>query len=176
MASVAHHSNILRVRPAISITACAQQMLRRHGNSTAEGRVDAIPYFLTAVLRVAEKRVTADAVIMDRMVQFQRKEKGGKKKGRARPGRVDGQRKKEEAQTLWRMLYADDAGIVSRSTEGLEKIMTVIVTACAAFGLTVGGQDGDRVPADERWRARAVSYTHLRSPRDKRQSRMPSSA
>ena len=35
------------------------------------------------------------------------------------------------------MLSADDAGIISRSPDGLEKIMTVIVTACAAFGLTV---------------------------------------
>ena len=35
------------------------------------------------------------------------------------------------------MLYADDAGIVSRSSEGLETIMTVIVTACLSFGLTV---------------------------------------
>ena len=38
---------------------------------------------------------------------------------------------------MWGMLYADDAGIVSRSPEGLEKMMTVIVTVCAAFGLTV---------------------------------------
>ena len=45
--------------------------------------------------------------------------------------------RKEEPQTLWGMLYADDAGIVSRSPEGLENMMTVIVTACAAFGLTV---------------------------------------
>ena len=34
------------------------------------------------------------------------------------------------------MLYADDAGIVSRSPGGLEKMMTVIVTACSEFGLT----------------------------------------
>ena len=94
--------------------------------------------FFTAVVRVAEKRFTADAVIMDSMVQLLRvKEKGGKKKGRARAGRVDGQKKVEAAQTLWGMLYADDAGSVSRSPEGLEKMMTVIVTACAAFGLTV---------------------------------------
>ena len=53
-----------------------------------------------------------------------------------RAGRVDGQRKEEAAQTLWGMLYADDAGVVSRSPEGLEKMLTVIVTACAAFGLT----------------------------------------
>ena len=45
--------------------------------------------------------------------------------------------KGEEAQALWGMFHADDAGIVSRSPEGLEKMMTVIVTACAAFGLTV---------------------------------------
>ena len=35
------------------------------------------------------------------------------------------------------MLYADDAGIVSRSSEELERMMTVIMTACSAFGLTV---------------------------------------
>ena len=35
------------------------------------------------------------------------------------------------------MLYADDAGIVSRSSEGLKRMMTMIVTACSSFGLTV---------------------------------------
>ena len=35
------------------------------------------------------------------------------------------------------MLYADDAGIVSRPSEGLERMMTLIVTMCSAFGLTV---------------------------------------
>ena len=37
------------------------------------------------------------------------------------------------------MLYADYAGIVSRSSEGLERMMTVIVTACSSSGLTVSG-------------------------------------
>ena len=40
-------------------------------------------------------------------------------------------------QRLWGVLYADDAVIVSRSSRGLEKMMTVIVTACSSFGLTV---------------------------------------
>ena len=35
------------------------------------------------------------------------------------------------------MLYADFAGIVSPLSEGLERMMTVIVTACSSFGLTV---------------------------------------
>ena len=35
------------------------------------------------------------------------------------------------------MLYTDDAGIVSRSPKGLGRMMTVIVTACSAFVLTV---------------------------------------
>ena len=92
--------------------------------------------FFTAVLRVAEKRFTADAVVMDSMVQLLSMEKRGKKEGRARAGRPDGQ-KEEAAQTLWGILYADDAGIISRSPEELEKMMTVIVTACTAFGLTM---------------------------------------
>ena len=77
--------------------------------------------FFTAVLRVGEKSFTADAVIMDSMVQLPReKEKVGKKKGRARAGRVDGQRKEEEAKALWGMLYAGNADIAPRSPEGLE--------------------------------------------------------
>ena len=63
--------------------------------------------------------------------------KGGKRSGRARTGKVDGQRKGEATQTLSGMLYADDAGIVSRPPERPEKTMTVIVTASAAFGLTL---------------------------------------
>ena len=94
--------------------------------------------FFTAVLRVAEKRFLADAAITDNMVQLQRKEKG-EKNGTSRTGKFDGRRGKEgqEVQRLWGMLYADDAGIVSRSSEGPERMMTVIVTACSSFGLTV---------------------------------------
>ena len=42
------------------------------------------------------------------------------------------------------MLYANDAGIVSKSVEGLAKMMTVVVTALEAAG--------------------PVSYTHLTLP------------
>ena len=35
------------------------------------------------------------------------------------------------------MLYADDAGVVSRSPEQLRKMIGMIVVVCAAFGLTV---------------------------------------
>ena len=38
---------------------------------------------------------------------------------------------------VWGMLYADDAGIASRSAEGLAKMITVIVTVFEAAGLTV---------------------------------------
>ena len=69
---------------------------------------------------------------MDSMVQLQnKKEKGGGKKGRARTGRVDGQRKEEDAQTLWGMLYADDTSIVSRSPEGLAKICLLYTSDAA---------------------------------------------
>ena len=38
---------------------------------------------------------------------------------------------------VWGMLYANDAYIVSRSPEGLAKIIEVIVEVCRAFALTV---------------------------------------
>ena len=39
--------------------------------------------------------------------------------------------------TVWEMLYADDAGVVSRSQEGLTRMMTTIVEVLGEFGLTV---------------------------------------
>ena len=41
---------------------------------------------------------------------------------------------------VWGMLYADDASIVSRSPQGLAKMMEVIVEACRAFALTVSAK------------------------------------
>ena len=38
---------------------------------------------------------------------------------------------------VWGMLYADDAGVVSISQEGLTRMMTIIVEVVGAFGLTV---------------------------------------
>ena len=132
--------------------------------------------FFTAVLRVAEKRFTADAVITDSMVQLRRnKEKRRKKERRAWTGRVDGQMKEEAAQTLSGILYADDAGIVSRPPEGPEKMMMVIVTASAAFGLTlsearteimclhmkVGGYVAFTVTAAGQMYKQTVEFVHL---------------
>ena len=41
---------------------------------------------------------------------------------------------------VWGMLYADDACIVSRSPQGLAKMMEVIVEFCRAFALTVSAK------------------------------------
>ena len=38
---------------------------------------------------------------------------------------------------VWGMLYADDAGVVSRPAEGLARMMTVVVELFAEFGLMV---------------------------------------
>ena len=38
---------------------------------------------------------------------------------------------------IWRVLYADDAGIASRSRDSLAKMMAVVVAVCPSFGLTV---------------------------------------
>ena len=41
---------------------------------------------------------------------------------------------------VWGMLYADDACIVSRSPQGLAKMMEVIAEVCRAFALTVSAK------------------------------------
>eukprot|EP00904_Undaria_pinnatifida_P002098 jgi/Undpi1/1188/HiC_scaffold_10.g04650.m1 len=59
--------------------------------------------FFTAVLRVAEKCFLADAAITDDMVQLQRNNERGEKRGTSRTGKADGRRGKEEdgVQRLW---------------------------------------------------------------------------
>ena len=42
--------------------------------------------------------------------------------------------------TVWGILYADDACIVSRSPQGLGKMMEVVVEVCRAFALTVSAK------------------------------------
>ena len=43
------------------------------------------------------------------------------------------------------MLYGDDACIASRTSSSLEKMMTVIVTACQEFGLTVSEENTEKM-------------------------------
>ena len=49
---------------------------------------------------------------------------------------------------IWDMLYADDAGIVSKSAKGLAKMMTVIVTVFEAAGSPYSKRNGDHAAAD----------------------------
>ena len=43
----------------------------------------------------------------------------------------------KDKSTLWGMLYADDAGVVSQSPKQPRKMMEAIVVVCATFGFTV---------------------------------------
>ena len=83
--------------------------------------------FFAAVIHVALTRFEADKDIMDALVSLR------KKPGAS--GRTT--RDPAPATSLWGMLYADDAAVVSQSPEQLRKMMVVIVTACEAFCLTV---------------------------------------
>ena len=86
--------------------------------------------FFAAVINVASTRFKQDGGIMDALVHL-RKNKGPGGRGEATAG------ESVLATPPWGMLYADDAGVVSRSPEQLRKMMEVIVVVCAAFGLTV---------------------------------------
>ena len=46
---------------------------------------------------------------------------------------------------VWSMLYADDSRIVSRSPQGLAKLMEVIVEVCRAFALTVSAKKTETI-------------------------------
>ena len=84
---------------------------------------------------MASKRLFADASIMDGMMQLQgQKEKREKQMGNALAGKVH--RMWGEETSLCKMLYADDEGVESPSPGGLERMLTVIVTASAMFGLS----------------------------------------
>ena len=86
--------------------------------------------FFAAVINVASTRFKADKGSMDALVHL-RKKRGTGGRGEATAG------ESVLATPLWGMLYADDAGVVSRSPKQLRKMMGVIVVVCVAFGLTV---------------------------------------
>ena len=86
--------------------------------------------FFAAVINAASTRFKADKDIMDVLVHLRKKREAGGR-GEATVG------ESALATPLWGMLYADDAGVVSRSPQQLRNMMGVIVVVCAAFGLTV---------------------------------------
>eukprot|EP00752_Nemacystus_decipiens_P005558 g5029.t1 len=82
--------------------------------------------FFAAPLEVIITRFNQDEVIMRDLVYLQEEDGGG---GGTQLDRV--------WRAVWGMLYADDAGVVSKSAEGLGRMMTIIVEVFREFGLTV---------------------------------------
>ena len=83
--------------------------------------------FLAALIHVALTRFEGDKDIKDALVSLRKK-----------PG-ASGRTARDPAPatSLWGILYVADAAVVFQSPEQLRKIMVMIVTVCAAFGLTV---------------------------------------
>ena len=85
--------------------------------------------FFTAVLNTAEERFREDPEVTADVVSI-----------RWTPPATDGGATKGVTVgscNLWSMLYADDAGLVSRSPRSLAKMMATVVEVCGAYGLTV---------------------------------------
>ena len=82
--------------------------------------------FFAALIEVVLVRFSEDGTILKDLVYLKEETRvgAGTLLGRARTA-------------VWGMLYADDAGVVSRSQEGLTRMMTLIVEVFGAFGLTV---------------------------------------
>ena len=86
--------------------------------------------FFAAVLTVVLQRFSEDTVIVAELVHL--KEPPTSMGPEPAMGFV--------RRTVWGMLNADDACIVSRSPQGLAKMMEVIVGVCRAFALTVSAK------------------------------------
>ena len=83
--------------------------------------------FFSAMLYIALQRFSKDADILADLVHLEETP--------TMMGPEEALAKVQRA--IWGMLYADDAGIVSRSPHGLAKMMAIIVEVSEAFGLTV---------------------------------------
>ena len=86
--------------------------------------------FFVTVISVAYTHFKVDKDIMNALVHPRKKPEAGGQ------GRATGGESALET-SLWRMLCADYAGVVSHLPEQLRKMMGVIVVVCAALGLTV---------------------------------------
>ena len=86
--------------------------------------------FFAAVLNVVPQRFSEESAILAEMVHL--KESSTSMGPEPAMGYV--------RRAVWGMLYADDACIVSRSPQGLAKMMEVIVEVCRAFALTVSAK------------------------------------
>lgn len=84
--------------------------------------------FFAAAVEVIIARFSEDKVILEDLVYLQEDTAATAEK-KTPLERVEA--------AVWGMLYADDAGVVSRSAEGLARMMTVVVEVFAEFGLTV---------------------------------------
>ena len=89
--------------------------------------------FFAAMLMVCVNEFAGDSRVTEDMVMIGKAVAARKKRGKE--GKSD--MVALNAKALWGMLYADDAGIVSRSPESLEKMMSVIVRVAGEFGLMV---------------------------------------
>ena len=83
--------------------------------------------FFTAVLNVVLQRFSEDQAILAELVHL--------KEPSTSMGLEPAMNYVRRA--VWSMLYANDACIISRSSQGLAKVMKVIVEVCRAFALTV---------------------------------------
>ena len=86
--------------------------------------------FFAAIINVVSTRLKADKGIMDALLHL-RKKRGAGGRGEATAG------ESLLATSLWGMIYADDAGVVSRSPKQLRKMIGVIMVVCVALGFTV---------------------------------------
>ena len=94
--------------------------------------------FFAALIETISVRFSEDEVIMQNLVHL-------KEESRAGGGYTAGQFRR----VVWAMLYADDAGVTSKSADGLARMAIVIVEEFWGFRLMVSEKDGERPDAQK---------------------------
>ena len=104
-------------------------------SSRVRARASPTQHLLRGGYNGAYTRSEADEDIMNALVHLRKKTKvGGGRTGSTSGGPV-------LETSLWGMLYADDAGVVSQSLEQLRKMMGVIVDIRGLWPHGIEGQD-----------------------------------
>ena len=102
--------------------------------------------FFAAVLNVVFHRLSEDPTIFAELVHLRE------------PSTTKGSEPTMDyvRRVVWGMLYADDSCIVSRSPQGLAKMMEVIVEVCRAFALAVSVKKTETMCIPPPWTSRTI--------------------
>lgn len=112
--------------------------------------------FFAAVLAVAVERFMSNEDVVRDLINIKSRFDTDPIDYKQRAGKTKQSKKMLLVRQIWGMLYADDAGIVSKTPESLATMMECITSTCTQFGLTVSEPKTETMHLRTRNEARAA--------------------